>query len=1031
MSDIFERLQPTNLFTVDREGTQQRRAENNDFWDRQNQEQQEVNQQRQKNLDRYTVHLSDDQYEILNLAIANAEVPEDEAYNMAAALKLAEKYDLPLADARRNLERYRDAIFGTGKRYTPKDSFTAIADNWQIGVNTMSLGKLGNELSVAHEEGDAERAAALWEKIQQLKQETDSLADYQDRNVVIEALKFGAQSVPFTGAVAGTAIVGNLLAPGVGSIAAFSTSVALTRGQEYIDLLEAGANPEIARRVATASGVIQAGVEMALGNVASAAGGAVKLLGKKAIGPGSPAQALAEKLTADILKKLHWSGTFRRAAIRLGTGYAFEALEEGTEEVIQELASVASLQAAASLQGEGVTTKTAREVGEAVGESFRGGLMGSLVLGIPGTIFNTGATVRDARKVMAAAETTPSREAFKKDTAGSRLFEGMSDERREAAQDELYNKAQQRRDREEARLTEEIKARGSQLEGLQERKLNKEGEDVTPGVYRNRDGSLYARIEDEKRENGVITGSFRMGDASRTTESNTYGAIDYRIDGGALTITGFHVADHRRDLTDEFYQQFAKKFADNTIQWDPESEADIALKEHLATQNRRGPEAALNYFEPEAVRGEALEIQQLKQNVDRQLAQALPRSTPESRQGVVSLLDRIGRGYGLDFDAFLDRLGFDRENIFTNTPNQEVTEFNERAAQYAKDPDRAKARGALFKTLKQLDSDVKAVEYTVVYLDPEAADFSTVVHELKHAVDNFLEQADPELYRRMMDAAGAYDAKSGMDETTWRKERSAYAWENYLQTGQAPTPELRNLFRQMVEWLKDIVGNLSGMRKLTPEQKAAFDELLSKADAFEQEESGSPGNAAEINKDSPHNLVDVVDGGQDTASTPEGPQEASLTPPEGVSEGAGREDPEQRKRENQQILKDPAAGPAAKVAAALDDAGIAKAEVEGALFQTREDRIAALESSPDIVLDGNAYQGKYELNKESILDYLNNTLKKVTMYNPAIKEKIRLGGTGIDKLIGWGMNNEVYKKLFAHIPEITEKSIFIADEKPN
>jgi hypothetical protein len=29
------------------------------------------------------------------------------------------------------------------------------------------------------------------------------------------------------------------------------------------------------------------------------------------------------------------------------------------------------------------------------------------------------------------------------------------------------------------------------------------------------------------------------------------------------------------------------------------------------------------------------------------------------------------------------------------------------------------------------------------------------------------------------------------------------------------------------------------------------------------------------------------------------------------------------------------------------------------------------------------------------------------------------------------MNNEVYKKLFAHIPEITEKSIFIADEKPN
>ncbi|MDR3162130.1 MAG: hypothetical protein LBU28_11035, partial [Spirochaetaceae bacterium] len=802
MSDLFERLQPTNLFTADRDAAQRSRAESNDFWDRQNREQQEVNRRRQENLDRYTVHLSDDQYEILNLAIANAEIPEDEAYNMAASIKLSEKYGIPLAVARQNLERYRDAIFGTGKRYTPKDSFTAIADNWRIGVNTITLGQLGSELSNAHELGDDERAAALREQIQQIKQENESLADYQDRNLVVEALKFGAQSAPFSGVVAAPMILGSLL-PGVGTAAGFAVSMALTRGQEYIDLLDAGVNPEIARRMATASGTIQAGVEMVLGNVASAAGGVVKLAGRKVFGPGTPAQGLAQKLTSDIFKKFHYSGLFRRAALRVGVGYAFEAVEEGAEEAIQELVSVAALQAAASLQGEGVDTPTAREVGAAIGESLRGGFMGSLVLGLAGTAVNSAATVRDARQVMAAAETTPSREAFKKDTAGNKVFEGMSDEQREAVQDELHTQAQQRRDQEEARLADEIKARGSQLEGLQERKLNDEEEDITPGVYRNRDHSLYTRIEDEKREDGVIIGSFRMGDGSRTTESNTYGAIDYRIEDGRLDITGFHVADHRRDLTDEFYRDFAKKFADNDIQWNPEGEADIALKEHLATQNQRGPEAALNYFEPEAVRGEALEIQQLKQDIDRQLAHALPSSTVESRQGAVSLLDRIGRGYGLDLDAFLDRLGFDRKNIFTNTPNQEVADFNDRAAQYAKDPDRAKARGALFKVMKQLDSDVKAVEYTVVYLDPEAADFSTVVHELKHAVDNFLEQADPELYRRMMDAAGAYDAKIGMDETTWRKERSAYAWEHYLQTGEAPTPELRKLFRQMVEWLKD------------------------------------------------------------------------------------------------------------------------------------------------------------------------------------------------------------------------------------
>jgi hypothetical protein len=94
-------------------------------------------------------------------------------------------------------------------------------------------------------------------------------------------------------------------------------------------------------------------------------------------------------------------------------------------------------------------------------------------------------------------------------------------------------------------------------------------------------------------------------------------------------------------------------------------------------------------------------------------------------------------------------------------------------------------------------------------------------------------------------------------------------------------------------------------------------------------------------------------------------------------------------------------------------------------------QIKAFENSQDVPLKGNSYQDKYELNRESILAYLKNTLSKTTMHNSAINEEIRLGGTGIDKIVGWGMNNEAYKKLFAHIPEITEKAVFLAEEKPN
>jgi hypothetical protein len=94
-------------------------------------------------------------------------------------------------------------------------------------------------------------------------------------------------------------------------------------------------------------------------------------------------------------------------------------------------------------------------------------------------------------------------------------------------------------------------------------------------------------------------------------------------------------------------------------------------------------------------------------------------------------------------------------------------------------------------------------------------------------------------------------------------------------------------------------------------------------------------------------------------------------------------------------------------------------------------RIEEFAKSPDIILDGNKYLGKYELNKASILDYLKNTLRKEILHNPAINGEIRLGSKGIRKLLSWGMNNEIYKKLFVHIPEITEKAVLLEIEKPN
>ncbi|MDR3191627.1 MAG: hypothetical protein LBT87_01025, partial [Treponema sp.] len=852
MSDLFDRPQPDNPFAVDRDAARRGLAESNDFWNRQNREQQETNRRRQENLDRYTVRLTDEQYEILNLAIANAEIPEDEAYNMASAVKLSERYGIPLGYARQNLERYRDALFGTEKRYTPKDTFTAIADNWRIGVNGLSLGKLGNELSMAHEAGDPERAAALWEEIQRMRQENESLADHQNRNFFIEALKFGAQSAPFSGAVAGTAIVGSLLAPGAGTAAAFAASMALTRGQEYIDLLEAGAEPERARRTATAVGTIYAAIEMGLGDVASAAGGAVKLLGKKAVGPGSPAQALAEKLTAGIFKKLHFSGTFKRAALRIPLGYAFGALEEGVEEVLQELTSAAALQAAASLQGEGVDAKTARELGEAVGEAFRGGLMGSLVLGLPGTFLNSAATIQDTNKLIAAAKTTPSDEAFRKDTAGNKLFEGMSDERREAAQDEIRARYEKHREQEEARIAADIKARGSQLAGLEERAFDKDGEETTPGVYRNPDGSLYTRIEDEKREGGVITGSFRMGDGSRATESNTYGAIDYRIENDALNITGVHVVDHRRELTEPFYQDFAKKFAGTDIRWEADAEADRELRDRLVRNNRRGPEAGLNYFENAA----AAEDETYRIRLDRQI-QEHARLGADEREAWIQLWEAAGERNGLGLRGTFERVYADPENIFSDTLE------GARAAQ-------AKGReikGATF--WRDTEKGLRAVVYVA-----KNGDFSTLSHESLHAYREALKGIDPGLSAEIDQALDSNVTREPwMSEQDYGRAREEYLvknFENYLYNGAAPEPALKTLFDRIAAFMRRIYSYLSGKQAVSPEIQNVFDRIFAGYDARQGTARNGP-NGLEMRN-------------------AEGPRRPAPTPPEGISERPGRDD---------------------------------------------------------------------------------------------------------------------------------------------
>jgi hypothetical protein len=105
-------------------------------------------------------------------------------------------------------------------------------------------------------------------------------------------------------------------------------------------------------------------------------------------------------------------------------------------------------------------------------------------------------------------------------------------------------------------------------------------------------------------------------------------------------------------------------------------------------------------------------------------------------------------------------------------------------------------------------------------------------------------------------------------------------------------------------------------------------------------------------------------------------------------------------------------------------------------LQERARRIETLKEAPDLVLDPDEYKGKYELNKASIVKYL-ETLKSVTFHNatlPLVKGKpldIRLSNRSIREITDFGMANPGYMKSLVYIPELAQQAIFIAKKAPN
>jgi len=807
----------------------------------------EREKKRKKNQDRYLINLSDGEYEILNAAIVNAEIPEDEAYRFASAYKYSKQFNMPLSYTYEHLEDLNNWWLGPVKK-TPQSAFTSIVNSFTLGNNTVKLGGLGAQLLKAEHSGDVKEIQRLQNEIKEIEEDNEYLKDDMPRTWFTKLLQSGAQTIPFSAHVFIPSALGSIIAPGIGTAAGFARSMEMQTGLEYLDLKKAGVKADLAKKMAIMSGGLQAAIEVSLGNVASITG--------KGLG--------ADKIVSKMITRLNAKGTMGHIAKGL-MHYGVDTFSEGVEEAVQELVSAGTKELAAVLQGEGVETDDAWTIAGNVWESFKGGMAGSLVLGVPGAVKFTKANVQEASNLKKSAIVNPSKEDFIRKNKDNVMLEGMTEADKKENLSSIYEAQKKSRESfQKAKIDDydEWLHHNARIEGevmrdkdgdiiyetdeegniIKEKDENGEEQPVpkrwgkAADVVRHGDRLYITEGQKHEKANGNIEGEYIVGDPTQETEYNDYGHIYYSFDKEKHTVTIKNVrvqSDEYQGIIKEFVRDFGEKFDGAKIEWNPKGETLQTIKAELIAENPNGKENGLQYF----IKDSSEEVRENIKLAER-LKETMPNLTDEERHTATAIFNALAKGAGMDTQTYLDT--YYSDEILTNTPPADLEKI---AAQEEVDTKDIKGAAAF----KEMQGDIKALVYV-----GKKADFSTFVHEAAHVARKTL---NGDL---LIQAESAFDVKDGK-WTRAQEEEFAQGFEQYLKEGAAPTEELKNVFQKAAEFLSRIYKNLKEIIGINDDIRKVYDELLGKDNSTLKQAEERIDNENESNSVFIKNILSSVD----------------------------------------------------------------------------------------------------------------------------------------------------------------------------
>ena len=766
---------------------------------------------------------------------------EAEEIRLASALSYSRNFGLPLDYCLRNLEEMNKAYLGTEYKATATN-FRAIYNEGQIGKLTVERGRLGNLIMNT---SDPAKRDELLAQVSEIDASIESMQDSLPRNWLVEMAKMTGNSLYFTassgvaglkGAGVGAIGVGVLqglgaigvsnpltAVPVAGTIAAVSllfqgkNTYEIESGNTYLDLLNNGVEPEIAKGMGNIGGLINAAIEAGLGGLTSS--WLTKL--------GVPVDSFVSKLTTRMLANGHL-GAFGKVLMDVGTSSIEEGLEEGFQGIATSLA-----EDIAYTISETSDVEPDWNVIESFASDFVGGAASSVLLGLPASAISANSDYRTVKGLDAVAMSVRSRESYDAIAASLKPDDSITDEDWKAFTDKRFDEAE-KRGFEEFRAEVNQKTLDTTLTDLDEDveldtddgKLEGEEEQAAHPVDRMKGGRLYGH---ETGETQHLPRRFQAHTFSygSPVSGDTYGAITYRTDrDGNLTITNLRTREGYQNLREEIVSDFISRYPDMNIEWETNTAEEADLKDRLINANPRGVSYGLNYGEL----ADSSDVQAIKSKLSDYFSYD---ETMNNAMATVVSLAAARRGMtGQElFDRYI-------EDIRRWTPEEQIE------ADRGLKPGQHRTGATEF---YHITDGVKAVIYA-----GESANPTTFMHEMTHLLRR-IDGGDSEFrtlfdslrndssFKRFVDNNRMIhhkDLSTLFTTEEWTEADDEFFTElseAYWTSGQAGSARLRGFFDRLKRTFRRIYDTLKGTGHLNDEIVAYYDNFFGVGDKASSE----------------------------------------------------------------------------------------------------------------------------------------------------------------------------------------------------